>query len=152
MIKKQIIIASSILLSILFVMIIVVALSSTPTKIPEDINIENQEFSIPITFYAKNQEFRFTETQYKDLLKIFELADIQTMRFKLSSDTLMSATICVGIIDQYKFHYKYTIPHHHFMMILDTISSNEYYIINSGSFAKSLMFYFNDDNYDKTTE
>lgn len=120
-------------------MIIIVAISSTNKSDKIDtFNINNIELiERPLSFKANS--INFATSEYYNVIKIFENADLQAMRFEMYQNDSLN-TINIGVIGKYKFEYRYAIKFH-FIKICDTITNNQCYILKSNKFIDELILH-----------
>jgi hypothetical protein len=119
-------------------MIIFVAFSSTITKSPDEV-VEDTIIERPLNFSVDSLIFAFPASEYNNIVKIFENADFQAMRFEMYKDSI--TTITIGRINQYRFDYHYTLPDYHFMVIIDTVNNHKRHMLKCGKFVDDLILY-----------
>lgn len=139
--KKQIFIVFVGLLSLLLVMIIFVAINTSimHNKFELDSVDSTEIIERPLTFETNSVSIKFSANDYTNIVKIFENADLQTMRFEMNPNDSVGY-VNIGVIDKYKFQYR-NMFNFHIMIISDTTINKEYYILRAGKFIDELILH-----------
>lgn len=92
-----------------------------------------------LVFETDSISIKFSVNEYDDVVKIFENADLQAMRFEMyHNDSIRYVNI--GVIDRYRFKYR-NMFNFHIMIISDTTINKEYYILRAGKFIDELILH-----------
>ncbi len=135
--KEQLIILLSVVVIVISIIIIIFKFN---VKTEDDINIVDNSTN-SVIFETEETKFIFYNNDYNKIVKMFELADHQAMRYQMYPDTNLFVVIQLGKIDNYVFEYHRTLPHYHYIEIIDTVNNLDYYFMKTNKFVDDLIFY-----------